>query len=247
MGAINKGIFYKIFKGKIDGLIEVYKSDKIRLEEKVRFNFLKELQIDALIDIGANEGQFSARVKRIYPEIPIFAFEPLSLAYNILSTTFKNDQSVKAYNYALGNTNEVVKILLSDYTPSSSILSMKPSHPNLFEVTQSGKTEEIEIKKLNDFKNEFVNYKSLCLKIDVQGFEEQVICGGDEILQKTNVIIIETSFVELYESQTLFSDIYKLLKNHGFSFHGTFDQLYSNKLPFPVQADSIFIKQDLSF
>ena len=41
------------------------------------------------------------------------------------------------------------------------------------------------------------------LKVDVQGFEKSVFAGGKKTLKKTDIIISEVSFRQLYKDQPL--------------------------------------------
>ncbi|NJO65558.1 MAG: FkbM family methyltransferase [Richelia sp. RM2_1_2] len=78
--------------------------------------------------------------------------------------------------------------------------------------------------------------------MDTQGYEDKVLSGGEKIIKSANVIIIETSFVKLYENQPLFNDIYSKLIEWGFSYAGSLEQLVSPHTGKILQADSLFIK-----
>jgi hypothetical protein len=80
----------------------------------------------------------------------------------------------------------------------------------------------------------------LLLKLDVQGFEDKVIIGGEDVVARAKIIIIEVSFLPLYEGAPLFDDIYQILKTRGFTYNGNFDQLLSPEDGRPLQADAIF-------
>jgi hypothetical protein len=83
----------------------------------------------------------------------------------------------------------------------------------------------------------------LLLKLDVQGFEDKVIAGGENVVARAKIIIIEVSFQPLYEGGLLFDDIYRILKERGFAYHGNFDQLLSPKDGRALQADAIFCRK----
>jgi hypothetical protein len=53
---------------------------------------------------------------------------------------------------------------------------------------------------------------------------------------------VETNFELLYESQSLFDDIYSTLRDMGFTFHGTIGQLLSPVDGRILQADSLFLR-----
>jgi FkbM family methyltransferase len=89
----------------------------------------------------------------------------------------------------------------------------------LFEVSVVGKTtilEEpvdvveqrtsLEVRRLSDVVRELNLRHPLLLKLDVQGFEEKVIAGGEDVVARTKIIIIEVSFQPLYDHFSFFFD-----------------------------------------
>jgi hypothetical protein len=81
------------------------------------------------------------------------------------------------------------------------------------------------------------------VKIDVQGFELNVINGGSNFLKKVNILLIEMSYDELYIGQALFDDIYMKLNQLGFRFKGNLMQVFNQNDGSVVYSDSIFIRE----
>jgi hypothetical protein len=105
------------------------------------------------------------------------------------------------------------------------------------------KEEVILIDTLDNVAESLEIEKEILVKVDVQGFEDKVIAGGMKVLKQTKIVIIETSFREIYKSQPLFSDIYQTLVDElGFSYAGSWSQQKSPIDGSPFQEDSIFIK-----
>ena len=84
----------------------------------------------------------------------------------------------------------------------------------------------------------------ILIKVDVQGFEDKVIAGGVETFKKAKVVLIENSFVELYESQPLFDDIYMKLKELGFEYRGALQQKIAKNTGQIISEDSMFIRYE---
>jgi hypothetical protein len=82
----------------------------------------------------------------------------------------------------------------------------------------------------------------LLVKIDVQGYEDRVLKGGLETIQRASLLVIETSFEPLYQGQPLFGDIYSMLVDRGFRYAGSLDQLSHARDGRPLQEDSIFVR-----
>jgi hypothetical protein len=83
----------------------------------------------------------------------------------------------------------------------------------------------------------------LLVKIDVQGYEDYVLRGGEQTIRRARLIIIETSFQAQYEAQPLFDDVYRTLTGWGFAYVGAIDQLMNPSNGSIVQQDSLFIRE----
>ena len=206
------------------------------------FNWLKQLNIRTVLDIGANTGQFAAQIHKTLPDAMIYAFEPLKDCHEQLIERMKNASKFKAFQFALGNEALEIDMHRSTYSPSSSIRPMSPLHEKAFPYTKGAVSERITVKRLDDIAEGLTLAKNLLVKIDVQGFEDQVFAGGAHTIQKAKALIVETSFESLYEGQPLFDEIYAIAKRMGFVHHGNLSQLLSPVDGSVLQADGIFIK-----
>jgi FkbM family methyltransferase len=205
---------------------------------------LKPLEIRTIIDIGANTGMFSREMRNKFPDAQIYAFEPLPDCYEALISKMKSDKKFKSWNVALGDANDQAKIEKSSFHPSSSLLKMTELHKRLYPKSKDSRIETIEVKRLDDIRDLRLE-KNILIKMDVQGFEDKVIAGGKKTIKEAAAIIIETSFVTLYENQPLFNDIYITLTNLGFSYYGDAGRHYSRLSGKLIYEDSVFLKKDL--
>jgi hypothetical protein len=80
------------------------------------------------------------------------------------------------------------------------------------------------------------------VKIDVQGFEDDVIAGGPAVLSRAAVVIVEVSFAALYSGPPSFDFIYSKMRKLGFSFAGSVDQLIGPIDGAILQADALFVR-----
>jgi FkbM family methyltransferase len=198
--------------------------------------------INTILDIGANIGHFACFFHDVLPQANIYSFEPLKDAYAELQRNIKSSINIQAFNYGLGNKNETLSMHKSSYSPSSSLLEMGELHKAAFPHTANHSTEPIEIRRLDEVVDEFTVKDNLLIKIDVQGYEDQVIYGAENVIPRAKIIIIETTFMPLYVGQPLFDDIYTLLHDRGFDYMGSMDQVRDPCDGCILQADAIFIK-----
>jgi len=205
--------------------------------------WLQEKQFKTIIDIGANVGQFGKKIRQYYPDAHLYSFEPIPFVCDELKLNFKDDPNFTAINAGLGDSDGKTKFHLNLFSDSSSMLEIGELHKKNFPYTKDEIEIEVEIKKLdNCFKPEQL-VKPYLVKIDVQGFEEQVINGGTEVIRNADMIITESSYKELYKGQSLFDVLYDKLKDMGFDFAGNLEQMESAFTGEPLQGDAIFIKR----
>ena len=72
-------------------------------------------------------------------------------------------------------------------------------------------TETVDVTTVADLVQEHsVTPRRTLLKIDTQGFEDEVLAGAGDHVDEFAAIQLELSMVELYEGQSLFDDHYAL-------------------------------------
>jgi len=213
---------------------------KYRNEKPLLF-FLSSFDVKTVIDAGANVGQFSSQVREVLPNVPIYAYEPVSETFKQLQKNFTDDKNYHCFNTALGSNNSEAEINKNEYSPSSSLLENTQKNNTLFPHTKNVSKETIRVTRLDDAKIPIE--KNILIKLDVQGFEMEVFKGGIKMLQQAKIIIIEVSFVELYKEQPLFDEIYDFLKKHNFKYHGSLQNKYDPKTNEILFEDAVFIKK----
>ena len=199
--------------------------------------------IKTVLDVGAHMGEFAQRIRTMLPNAELVCFEPLEEPFAKLIERFKGQPNFRAIRSALGEKAGQHETHHNEWAPSSSLLPLAELHKQSFPFAVKEKTEMIEVRRLSDVVRELNLRDPLLLKLDVQGFEDKVIAGGEDVVARAKIIIIEVSFQSLYEGGPLFDDIYRLLKEHGFTYNGNFEQLLSPKDGRILQADAIFCRQ----
>lgn len=198
--------------------------------------------ITIILDIGANNGEFSKEVFAHIPHAEVYAFEPLSDCFATMQKALGHNPRFHGLNTALGDTTGQTTIQRSSFHPSSSLRTMAALHKTLYPKTAGAETETIRIARLDDIAKDIRLSGNLMIKLDVQGYEDRVIAGGTEIFKKASLVLIETSFVELYEGQPLFGDIHDQLKALGFSYRGAAAEHRNQKTGELLYQDSIFVR-----
>ena len=206
------------------------------------FIWLQKFGIKTIIDIGANEGQFIDKISKILPDVNIYSFEPLKDSFIKLEKKISDKKNITAFNFALGDEEKENIINRNEYSPSSSLLELTQLHRNAFPITEKVREEKIFVKILDRAAKDLELKKKVMMKIDVQGYELNVLRGAENTIKDVDIILIETSFYELYKNQPLFKEIYNFLSDRGFNYYGSLEQLYDERDGKILQADSVFIR-----
>jgi FkbM family methyltransferase len=169
-----------------------------------------------VIDVGANRGQFTLYACARFPSAHIIAFEPLPGAREHMMRLFQGEDRVEVVPFALGETEGEVVMHLSAREDSSSLLPIGGHQVSIFPGTAEVGTTRTYVRTLDSVLADRELMHPALLKIDVQGYELPVLRGGEQTLRSFDQILVEASFVQLYEGQALFPDISHHLEAHGF-------------------------------
>lgn len=236
------------FKSLFQGLlrkagIDIRLVSTLQKKEKLRHLWLQQSGVQCIFDVGANQGQFATQIRRYFPHTDIYSFEPIDACFNSLQQRFQSDPNFKVFQYAVGDENTETTFHVNESSPSSSLLKMQPAHYQNFPGTQKTVEQKVSVRTLDSLFPDWPADKKILLKIDVQGFEYQVLKGASELLRHVEVILAEVMFEALYESQSTFDQLKDLLREHGFRFHGQYDQELSPINGKPIFADLIFVRK----
>jgi FkbM family methyltransferase len=207
--------------------------EKIRFYPKLAIAY-KELNLSSTIkkrrlvvfDVGANKGQSINFFIGIYPAAKIYAFEPSKKTFAKLSSTFKGSlqQDVELFQLGLGEFPGEINFYESklDETstfvlPSKDSLHMKKKNKLLFQKSKNAfKTTTAQIITVDDFvQDNMINHIDV-LKIDVEGFEYDVLRGARISLEekKINIIQLERHNNDMREDKS--PEIDDFLKVRGY-------------------------------
>jgi FkbM family methyltransferase len=222
--------------------INVYKRGGI-IDSYVSLNksWFRDLKIDVVLDIGANVGKYAATIRAVLPKAKIYCFEPIPDCASQIRKLMKGDSNLTICNYGLGSEDKDLFLNVNEHSPSSSFLEMSDEHKAAFPFTEDSKKISLKVKRLDDLDLQ-LHDKNVFVKIDVQGFEKEVILGGKNTFSNVKAIVVELSFSELYKGQSLFSEINEMLVNLGFKFCGILSQMDHPQTGIPLDADCLFIK-----
>ena len=183
--------------------------------------YLCELDIEKIIDIGAHKGEFLEKMLIIEKINSFYAFEPQKYIFNELSEKFSNNKKVTLFNYAMDEEIAKKKLKINKLSMKSSLAeanekSLYLKFINFLLLSKSSFEDEYEIQTNTvDKIFEGTNLQKTLLKIDVEGFEMNVIKGSRMKLKEIPFILLENQFGNHFKNNN-FNDIIRFLSGQKF-------------------------------
>ncbi len=179
--------------------------------------WMRELGATVVLDVGANEGQFAKHMRDSGWDGRMVSYEPLSSAFGVLQREAANDPLWQVFNVALGATKGAAPIHIAGNSQSSSLLPMLDTHLNAAPESGYIGEEMVEVVPLDDtLVGNLTDTDRLCVKLDCQGYEGQVLDGAREALTHTVMVVMELSLVDLYEGAMRFDEAVPRMRDTGF-------------------------------
>jgi len=194
------------------------------------------------VEVGSHLGSLSLKLSKSCKYL--YCFEPLKESFELLKLNLKNNNcnNVYLYNLALSNENKKSNIdFISTNNPGGAGLfyNSKIVNSDIISVSDNYPVELITLDSLNIEKIDY-------LKIDVEGYEENVILGAYETIKRCNPFII----MEIYKDMTSFNKLsiseiqnrYKNIIELGYSVNNIWGNDYifikdnKNKLDIVLQG-----------
>lgn len=197
------------------------------------------MRLETIVDVGGNVGQFSLLARALHPNARIYAFEPLPEAAARFRQVFASDTKVTLFQAAISPEAGPATMHVSASADSSSLLPISARQSELFPGTQEVGVTDVEAGPLSGFVSAGDLYGPALLKIDVQGFELEVLRGTGDLLPVFEHVYVEASFEALYEGQALADDVIAYMVGAGFSEVGRHNVSIGPDGT-PIQADFLF-------
>jgi FkbM family methyltransferase len=180
--------------------------------------FVQFLPVNPIIlEAGAHKGKDTVEMAMLWPTGLIHAFEPVPHLFKLLGNNTRNLKNVHCYQLALGNTKGSESLFISSGASDGSSSLLPPKELlNNFPTIYFDKELPVHTITLDEWAREHGVTKIDFMWLDLQGMELMVLKSGLNLLKTVSAIYTEVSSTEIYEGQTLYSDLKDWLLSHGF-------------------------------
>lgn len=205
------------------------------LQEVMLFMKHNGLKVNTVIDVGIAYG--TPGLYGSFEDVKYHLIEPLKEYKNVIEgicSTYDATYTLAAAGEKIG---ELELNVHPDLSGSSVLNESEGKHVD-------GEPRIVPVTTIDHEIEQFHLQGPYLIKVDVQGFELQVLNGACKSLQNTEVVLLEISLFEFYKSSPTFADVIAYMDRHGFSVYEIYTPTYRPLDDAMGQVDIAFVKTD---
>lgn len=179
----------------------------------------------SVVDIGANIGLYSILASKLIGDTGmVWAFEPASDVYQMMqqNLSLNNVQNVKIFKHALASQDDQkLNLMCEDDLPDGHRFTSTQAVDQIEAVSEINTVESVMACTLDKVIRDLKNPKIDFIKIDVEGYEYDILKGMREtLLQNENVLVLFESSEKLLErAGASQNELNKYMQELGFTLH----------------------------
>ena len=199
--------------------------------------------VTTILDVGANTGQFGNAMIAAGWRGRLVSFEPLSTAYaRLVESAARHPQWRVVPRTAVGARRQTAEINIAGNSQSSSLLPMLARHLSAAPTSGYVGTETVTVVPLDEALADATAGECYMLKMDVQGFETEVLRGAAETMKRIAVIYTEMSLQPLYSGEAMFTDLSRDIMALGYRCVGLQPGYADAANREMLQVDGVFVR-----
>ncbi len=188
-------------------------------------NLINRYEIDLILDVGANHGQFGKMLRKEGYKGDIHSFEPVSTTFELLSHICRNDKRWFAHKIAMGETCGQNTVNIMEASDFSSFLDPNDFGKNEFKEMNVTHSETVEVETIDTFlTTQIKNHmnRRIFLKMDTQGYDLKVFKGASKTTPFIKCVLSEISLIPIYSGMPHYLSSLKKYEDCGFSITGLY-------------------------
>jgi len=196
-----------------------------------------------IFDVGANIGVAAKSYLQSFPNSAIYCFEPIRTTFEKLEKELSSAKTVQCFNIGFGSVAGVLPMLSDLAHPTRSKIIRERNR-----TYRDGATlVEVPIDTLDNFCEAHDISNIDILKIDTEGYDLEVLKGGQSILSngRVRVVLVEAGMNPDNDLHVPFRELYDFLQEVGFYLFALYEQkdAWIDRLPHLRRANLAFIKK----
>jgi FkbM family methyltransferase len=214
------------------------------LEEQVLWVF-RALDIDVVLDVGANVGQYARRLRRAGYTGRIISFEPLAEFADKLRQEAAGDPLWDVHQYALGDEDTTAEINATPGLNLSSLLPASDFGKRWSSGLREPVTETIQVHRLDSVLPEMlagIPESRVFLKLDTQGYDLPAFRGAGACTRDILALQSEVSCVPIYEDMPPLETQLAEYRSAGFDLAGMYPVSRHARTLRVIEFDAVLVR-----
>jgi FkbM family methyltransferase len=199
--------------------------------------------VGAVLDVGANEGQFARMVRQLGFSGRIVSVEPNPDVFARLNDLIAGDDAWEAAECALGESAGSAILSAYDNHQLSSLHAITPwaeEHWNFGDMQEV----TVAVETLERFAEQHgIKPRGTLLKLDTQGHDLSILRSGPDFVRMVEGLQLEMPVTNLYEDAPSFPDVLQEIVDLGFRPLGFYPvQREQPADVVPIEFDGLFVR-----
>jgi len=195
---------------------------------------------ERIVDIGAHEGESAVLFKSVYPDAKVLMVEAQHEKRAHLDKIAARYMASAVPVTALLGAEDATNVAFYRHPTADMVSSALPGYHDMHDMERQERSTITLDTLLHD--KEFL-YPQM-LKLDVQGYELEILKGGKTTIGNAEVIILEVSLLELIKGAPLLHDVVPFMADREFV---AYDICTFHRRPLDNalwQIDVVFVRND---
>lgn len=229
---------------ELDKFPSVFNQGYLHINKAVAY--IKHFQLskdNLIIDIGAAGGETTSIFAKAFPYSQIYAYEPIQSTFDLLRKKTASYLNVHIFCKAIGYNKGNKQMNIAERITCSSLFEMEKNISNKFfaQNIKNVGTNSIEIDTLDASLPDNCNVN--LIKMDVQGYELEILKGGNNTLERTAIILLEMQNHQLYVGAPKYYNLDEYLRTKGFELYDIIPSIRQDKKLY--EWDAIYINKQI--
>ena len=221
------------------GGVSVYRGPNPLSHEWHLLDLFARYQVDGVIDVGANRGQFGRSLRQAGYEGSILSFEPVPEAFAELVDASRHDPRWEARNIALADRPGTLSMNVTASSSVSSFLTPTAAYTSIYSGMEVQRQEPVSVVTLDAVE---IPFQRPFLKTDTQGFDLRVLKGARDLMSNRVVgAQVELSVIPIYERMPDLLQVIDQMRESGFTLTGMFPVETDKKMRV-YEFDGVFVR-----
>ncbi|MET8163643.1 FkbM family methyltransferase [Streptomyces sp. NPDC102259] len=202
--------------------------------------------VNCVFDVGANNGQYAKRLRKLGYTGRIVSFEPTSETFARLEKAAAEDPDWQVHRCGLGREETTAEIHVG-WKTMNSLLPASDYGKGRYSRFTKADTEEIRVRRLDEVMAEALDGLAEprpFLKMDTQGYDLEVFAGAGERIAEFVGMQSEVAVLKLYEGSPGMGEAVAVYEAAGFGITGMYPVTREASTGRVIEFDCVLMRAD---